>query len=224
MKHIVITSVVAVALVASAGCSNKELMKQKDAQIGDLQTQVNDLNKKVDDLNSELGQQKKMTDDLNQSLADLKQQNKVLIDQKDDLTHITLNGSATFGTAEAWLTADAKTTLDRIWDVLQNYPDRRILIEGHTDNRPIASSFRDHFKSNWELSTARANAVLHYLVGKHHLDENRIAAVGYGASVPVADNSTAAGRAQNRRVVITIGSKLNIEKRMQQESETSSNN
>jgi chemotaxis protein MotB len=216
MKHIGMIVVVAAALAVSAGCSNKDLIKQKDAQIGDLQSQVTTLNQKVDDLNSQVDQQQKMSDELKSSLADLERQNKVLIQQKDGLTHITLDGAATFGTAQAWLTADARNTLDRIWNVLQNYPDRRILIEGHTDNRPIAMSYREHFASNWELSTARANAVLHYLAAKHQLDTSRVAAVGYGPSVPVADNATAAGRAQNRRVVITVGSQLQIEQRVSQ--------
>ncbi len=210
MKHIGIVAVVAVAGLLAAGCSSKE----KDLRIGDLESQVNTLNDQVTDLNKQLDQQKKMNEDLKGSLADLQDQKKILMEQKDGLTHITLDGAATFGTAEAWLTADAKSTLDRIWGVLQKYPDRRILVEGHTDNRAIAPSFRDHFKSNWELSTARANAVLHYLVDKHNADPSRLAAVGYGPTMPVADNSTADGRAKNRRVVITVGSKLQIEQRM----------
>jgi chemotaxis protein MotB len=71
------------------------------------------------------------------------------------------------------------------------------------------------FASNWALSSARAHSVLHYLVGKHGADQGRLAAVGYGEQHPVADNATSEGRAQNRRVVITIGSKMEVQERME---------
>jgi chemotaxis protein MotB len=205
---------IAVATFALAGCSNKELMKQQEAQIGDLQSQVTELNQEVSTLKSDLREQENMNADLKRELSDLESQNRVLMEEKDGLTHITMDGSATFGTAQAWLTNDAKETLDRVWGVLNNYPDRRILVEGHTDNRSIASSYRNVFKSNWELSSARAHAVLHYLESKHAADPSRLAAVGYGPSMPVASNDTADGRASNRRVVITVGSKLQIERRI----------
>lgn len=214
MKKPIMTVVALGALFALTGCSNKEMLAQKDARIGDLETEVTRLNQEVSSLQSDLDQQQRMNEQLKSSLGDLEQQNKILMQEKDGLTHITLDGSATFGTAQAWLTGDAKTTLDRIWDVLKDYPDRRILIEGHTDNQAIAMSYREKFASNWELSSARAHEVLHYLVGKHKADSNRLAAVGYGPSQPVASNSTADGRAQNRRVVITVGSALQIEQRM----------
>jgi len=210
MKNSGVITLAVVAGLLAAGCSSKE----KDLRIGELESQVSTLNQELSGVNSELDQQRKMNEDLKRSLSDLQNDNRILMQEKDGLTHITLDGAATFGTAQPWLTADARNTLDRIWDVLRDYPDRRILIEGHTDSRPIAPTFRDHFKSNWELSSARAHEVLHYLVNTHHADPERLAAVGYGPSMPVADNATPEGQAQNRRVVITVGSKLQIEQRI----------
>jgi chemotaxis protein MotB len=137
----------------------------------------------------------------------------VWLEEKDGLTFITLDGGATFGTAQADLTNDGTELIDRVWTVLQNYPDRRVLVEGHTDSRPIAPGFRWKYASNWELSSARAHAVLHYLESKYAIEPNRLAAVGYGENDPVADNGSAEGRAQNRRVVITVGSKSSVEQR-----------
>jgi chemotaxis protein MotB len=214
MKHII--PVIMIAMVAVVGCSKKALIQQKDAEIASLQSSVAELQGQVSELQSSLEQQRKMTEELNSELADLRDQQRILIEERDGLTHITLDGAATFGTAQADLTDDAKGILDRVWDVLQNYPDRRILIEGHTDSRPIAMTYREKFASNWELSSARAHSVLHYLRYQHKADPSRMAAVGYGASVPVADNSTLEGRAQNRRVVITVGSKMDIEARISQ--------
>jgi chemotaxis protein MotB len=194
-----------VAVLAAAGC-NKGLIKEQKAQIADLET-------KNHALEGELEEQKKMTDDLNTQLADLQTQEKVLIEEKDGLTQITLDGAASFHSADATLTHDGRETVDRIWSVLQNYPDRRILIEGHADNRPIGANARQFYPSNWELSSARAHSVLHYVENKYGTEPDRLAAVGYGEFNPVADNETREGRAQNRRVVITVGSRMAIQQR-----------
>jgi chemotaxis protein MotB len=215
MKNMLIVITLGAAL-ALTGCSNTKMLAQKDAQIGELQSEVTRLNQEVSNLENDVAQQQKLNAELKSSLADLEQQKKILMEEKDGLTHITMDGAATFGSAQAWLTDDAKNTLDRIWGVLRNYPDRRILIEGHTDNRNISTDYQVKYPTNWELSTARALSVLHYLTAKYKVDYARFAAVGYGPSQPVASNDTAAGRAQNRRVVITVGSSARIEQRMSQ--------
>ena len=74
-------------------------------------------------------------------------------------------------------------------------------MEGHTDNEPIKYS---GWKSNWELSTARATSVLHYLVDDKGVNPKLVKAVGYGEFRPVAANDTPEGRQLNRRVEIVI--------------------
>jgi flagellar motor protein MotB len=190
---------VAVAVLASAGCSKKELIAQKDAEIADLQGDKAALE-------AEVAEQKRMTEDLNRQLGDLQEEKRVLLVEKDNLTFITLDGAATFPTASSELSDEGKEILDRIWDVVQQYPDRSILIEGHADNRPISPSYQWKYPSNWELSSARAHAVLHYLVDSHSAEPRRLAAVGYGENNPLTEDSSSEGLSQNRRVVITIGS------------------
>jgi len=74
-------------------------------------------------------------------------------------------------------------------------------VEGHTDNEPIKYS---GWRSNWELSSGRALAVVHYLIDKRNLEPDRIRAVGFGEFQPVASNDAPEGRRQNRRVEIVI--------------------
>ena len=200
------TMLAAIALLVSAGCSNKELIQQKDAEIADLQNRTTTLE-------GQLEEQEKLMQELNQQLGDLQDQQRVLIEERDGLTHITLEGAATFLPANAGLTPEGRETVDRVWEVLQNYPDRRILIEGHADSQPISSRYRHVYQSNWELSSARAHSVLHYVESKYQPEPDRLAAVGYGEYMPVADNETREGRAANRRVVITVGSKMAIQQR-----------
>lgn len=90
----------------------------------------------------------------------------------------------------------------------ENLKGREIGIEGHTDNEPIKYS---RWKSNWELSTARAMSVLHYLVDNKGIEPKKVSATGHGKYKPVVSNDTPEGRRQNRRVEIVVLPK-NIEK------------
>lgn len=200
---------VAIAALSATGCSNKELIAQKDSQILDLQNNVTRLQ-------GEVAEQKRMTDDLDRQLADFQEQKSVWLVEKDNLTQITLDGAATFSTASAELTDEGKEVLDRIWGVVQQYPDRRMLVEGHADDRPIAPGYRWKYASNWELSSARAHSVLHYLMDAHAAPADHLAAVGYGDGEPISDNGTPDGQALNRRVVITLGSAKAVQERISQ--------
>jgi chemotaxis protein MotB len=92
--------------------------------------------------------------------------------------------------------------LEKVSKVIRDkVSDREIGVEGHTDNDPIKYS---GWKSNWELSTARATSVLHYLVEKGGLNPKKLSAIGYGEYRPIMSNDTPEGRQKNRRVEIVI--------------------
>lgn len=112
---------------------------------------------------------------------------------------ITLPDILLFSSGSAELKPEAYEPLTRIAEKLKEIPDK-ISIEGHTDNIPISSSI---YKSNWELSAARASSVLHFLLQKG-LNPDRFMIAGYGEYRPVESNETAEGRAKNRRVEIII--------------------
>lgn len=79
--------------------------------------------------------------------------------------------------------------------------DNEVAIEGHTDSRPISN---DRYRSNWELSTARATSVLQFLLETNLLDPTRLSASGYADTRPIDTNDTEAGAARNRRVEIVV--------------------
>ncbi len=105
--------------------------------------------------------------------------------------------TAKFVTGRATLTGNAKNQLDIAGTKLRDGNYRMIFVEGHTD-----SAGSD--ESNRVLSQKRAEAVKDYLVKIHRVDVEKIQATGFGETAPIADNSTAAGRAKNRRVVIKV--------------------
>lgn len=128
--------------------------------------------------------------------------NQVRVEMGDRGLVITVLNEVLFDSGKAKLRGEALETLSKVADVLNStVKDLNVGIEGHTDNVPIQKS---NWKSNWELSTARALSVLHYLEEDHGINPVRLAATGYGEYRPVADNSLAEGRQKNRRVEIVI--------------------
>ncbi|MDP8216472.1 MAG: flagellar motor protein MotB [Candidatus Kaelpia imicola] len=107
-----------------------------------------------------------------------------------------------FDSGKAELRSEAYVMLDKVAAFLEkDVPDRKISIEGYTDNIPIKYS---PWKSNWELSAARALSVLHYFADKRGLDSARVQATGYGEYKPIDSNETKEGRQKNRRVEIVV--------------------
>ncbi len=114
---------------------------------------------------------------------------------------LTMKGSILFAPGSATLNEDCKPVLDKVATILERYARGEIEINGHTDNVPMNSA---QFPSNEELSDARALSVFYYLVETSSLNPSLIKHSGYGERMPIADNSTEAGRARNRRVEIRI--------------------
>ncbi len=112
---------------------------------------------------------------------------------------VVFNSNILYPSASAELSEFAMIELEKLATLLQNYPNQ-ISVEGFTDNVPIVSPV---FPSNWELSSARAAAVVRAFEDQG-IDTSRLSSVGFGENRPIGDNSTDAGRAGNRRVVIVI--------------------
>jgi chemotaxis protein MotB len=112
---------------------------------------------------------------------------------------IELKASILYPSGSAALTEGALPVLRRLATVLGKHPNP-IQVEGHTDSLPIRSLV---YPSNWELSAARAASVVQ-LFAQYGVDPGRMAAIGYGEHRPVADNATAEGRRENRRVALVV--------------------
>ena len=118
----------------------------------------------------------------------------------DDNVVIRLADNLVFPSASAEIRADALPLLDVVVDVIHDL-DNELRVEGHTDNVPVGT---DRYPTNWELSSARATAVLRYLAEQGDVDPRRLFAAGYGEFRPVASNRTPEGRALNRRADIVV--------------------
>jgi chemotaxis protein MotB len=114
---------------------------------------------------------------------------------------LTLNDSLLFQSGSATLTADGENLLRRVSRIIEPI-GRRVRVEGHSDNVPIATA---RYPSNWELSTARAVNVVKYFVQQGRIDPGLLSAVGYADVKPRVSNDSEAQRAKNRRVEIILG-------------------
>lgn len=131
--------------------------------------------------------------------AELRQQmagTGVQVQRQGDTIRLQAPENITFDTGRADVKPQFQPVLSRLSQSIQQYPDTIVQIEGHTDSTGAASF-------NQTLSENRAESVRSYMT-QRGVESNRLIAVGYGASRPVADNGTPQGRAQNRRVEVLI--------------------
>jgi len=173
-----------------AGCT---FIFQKGRR-SDIQ-KIEELSKELD----ELSQTKRLLEDrLSQEIQDkqvsLKMMGKGLV--------ITFVADVLFDSGKAKIKKEAYSILDKVARVLkENVPQLKVGVEGHTDNEPIKYS---GWQSNWELSSARALSILHYLIDEKGISPDRLSVMGYSEYHPVASNDTKEGRRLNRRVEVVI--------------------
>lgn len=190
-------------LLAKSEAENR--MAHTDAQKADkafetvLVSQRNEANDKVAkagaELDDERARRQKAEEEARRAMASLAEIASVKAEEQR--TVITLSGEVLFKTKEATLLPIAQTQLDKVAEALKSQgEDKKIVIEGHTD-----SQGKDDY--NQSLSQRRAEAVRSYLVSRG-IPSDMIQAVGKGELEPIADNKTAEGRANNRRVEIEI--------------------
>jgi chemotaxis protein MotB len=157
---------------------------------------------KISQLKSELSEMERAKAELEDRLKQEIGDKQVKVEMMEKGLVITFVAEVLFDSGKDKLRTEALSTLNKVSSVLNTtVRDLNVGIEGHTDNVPIKYS---GWKSNWELSTARALSVLHYMVENESIEPTRLSATGYGEYHPVTDNDTKEGRQKNRRVEIVI--------------------
>lgn len=191
MKNISVRILVVIMVsVTLAGCT---FIFQKGRRSD--RERIEELSRQLD----ELSQTKRLLEDrLSQEIKD----KQVSLQMMEKGLVITFVADVLFDSGKAQLRTEAYPIMDKVARVLnENVPQLNVGIEGHTDNEPIQHS---GWKSNWELSTARALSVLHYLIDEKQVASQRLSAIGYGEFHPIASNDMRDGRQKNRRVEVVI--------------------
>lgn len=207
----VLAAGVSVALLSLHGCfATQDWVKQQmdpvaaqvsqnDGRLSQVENQVGKLNGRVVKVEGGLGEfQGKLgaldtkTEQALSAIANLKVERRVVVDFKD---------GANFGVDSANLPPKARKEIDAALNEVKSAAGATsgvyVVVAGHTDS----SGSVDH---NYELGQKRANAVARYLVTQENMDRTKVIPVSYGESAPLVENSSAQGRAKNRRVEILV--------------------
>ncbi|HOT44759.1 MAG TPA: OmpA family protein [Spirochaetota bacterium] len=202
-------------LVKERQKSLKELSDLRD----EYEKKIAELKKEIAGLNNDLSNLKKLTEkqkdelsrmedqakELERQLADEIRKGDIKLKRFHDRLIINIDDKISFDSGKADLKKEVMPALAKISGILNDFPEYKIVVEGHTDNVPISTS---RFRDNWQLSTERALSVLNYILREKRLNLSRFSAAGYGEYNPIVPNDTPANRALNRRVDIVVVPRL----------------
>lgn len=208
---------------------------QLNQQVNDLKQQVGDLNNKTGMLSTDAANKQSLLSKSQQELASQQrrlEQLQALMDQqkqaiqairkkmsdalvgfdpkdlsvaiKNGKVYVSLQENLLFPSGSAVVNPKGKEALGKLAQVLNINPDITVDIEGHTDSIPIRGRYQD----NWDLSVARASSIVRILTKDYQVDPMRVIASGHSQYDPVQTNSTAEGRALNRRTEIILSPRL----------------
>lgn len=189
---------------AEAGAALAEMRQTVDQLTADNQELARQLDQEQQLRQARLAEIQGTYDELVDKLESEIQRGEVTITELKGKLTVNVVDQILFDSGKAELKPDGIQVLQRIGDILNSAVGKDIQVEGHTDNVPISPRLQEKFPSNWELSTARATTVLHFLQDQVGVSGERLSAVGYGEYRPIASNDDAAGRRQNRRIQIIL--------------------
>lgn len=184
-----------------------QLTAEQQKQLTQSQRELYDQQQRLQQLQTLLQQQKAQSENLkNKMLEALKgfTSNELSVIQKNGKVYVSLSENLLFPSGSAVVNPRGVDALSKLAAVLNLNSDVAVNIEGHTDSIPIRGRYQD----NWDLSTARADAIVRILVNTYRVDPTRVVASGHSYYDPVDSNSTPEGRARNRRTEIILTPKL----------------
>ncbi|MDE3183272.1 MAG: OmpA family protein [Bacteroidota bacterium] len=187
-----------------------QLGQQTTAQQNKLtesQKSLQQQQQRLEQLQNLLNQQREASQELKDKMAEALKgfnSNELSVYQKDGKVYVSLSEQLLFPSGSAVVNPKGVDALSKLAAVLNLDSNVAVNIEGHTDSIPIRGRYQD----NWDLSTARANAIVRILVNNYKVDPTRVISSGHSYYEPVAPNSTPEGRAKNRRTDIILSPKL----------------
>jgi chemotaxis protein MotB len=184
-----------------------------------LSKNIEQLSQNVEQLNNDLQKKKsiiklqnkviRLLDDTKNTIAtslkeEIEAEEIELVEMEDTLKVVFID-KILFDSGSVEINEKGQKILLVVADSIRAHKDQNLLVEGHTDNTPLSPALKERFPSNWELSAARAAAVVRFLQKEGQLQPERLSARGYSYYRPVSSNQTKEGRHQNRRIEIILG-------------------
>ena len=154
---------------------------------------------------AQMEESEQLAEKIQEAIDEQNMDQEIDVDFTAQYVQLTLRGGILFDSGSVQLKDEALPVLDQVGVILERYAQGTIEIEGHTDNVPMSGA---KYSNNDELSSGRALSVFDYLLSVTNLNPADVKHAGRGEYLPIADNSTAEGRARNRRVEIKIYNSL----------------
>jgi chemotaxis protein MotB len=192
---------------------NKEKVKlindasSKQSQLTKSGQELLSQRKKLEQLQALMDQQKAAIEEIRKKMADALigfKSNELTVSTKNGKVYVSLQENLLFPSGSAVVNPKGKEALSKLAEVLNVNQDITVDIEGHTDSIPIRGKYQD----NWDLSLARAASIVRILTIDYKVGPERVIASGHSQYEPIQTNSTAEGRAQNRRTDIILSPRL----------------
>ena len=188
--------------------ATREQLEQENKR---LTNQIAQLERELDKERTTVEVQKKEISELDRTRQEIENNLKAQIANKDVRIQeiegklmVTFVDKILFDSGSVNVKPEGQEVLLRLAESFRGNADQMIVVQGHTDDVKIGGALRDRYPTNWELSAARATAVVRFLQEKGEVEPERLTASGFSFYNPVASNETEEGRKQNRRIEIML--------------------
>jgi len=174
-----------------------------ETERGNMGTELEQAQKRMEELRKAQAQAEERAAQFRKLVSQFKaltDAGKLQVEIRENRMIVRLGDKILFDPGKTDLKPEGKDALKQVTEVLKTLPNRNFQVAGHTDNVPIKSK---RFRSNWDLSTARAVEVTNFMIAAG-MEPKRLSAAGYADQSPVAPNDTPENMAKNRRIEITL--------------------
>jgi flagellar motor protein MotB len=228
MKKIVVWVGIVTLSMMVVSCASTGKYKKLEGEYNDLQTRYNSLQAGYSACREQVGQVEQEKADLlareekakatyEQLMSELQKEvseGQIAIQQFEDKLTLNVAEKIFFDSGSAELKPRGKAVLVKVGHIVKGLTDKVIRVEGHTDNVPISKSLQATYRTNWELSAARATTVVRFLQEHAGVPPQMLMAAAFGEYRPIAPNDTPANRQKNRRIEIALQNR-DVMKRME---------
>jgi chemotaxis protein MotB len=189
--------------------AKEQALAEENKRLAGLKKELDSRSARVNELESLIAAKdaamKKLKDAISKALLDFEGKG-LTVEQRDGKVYVSLENKLLFESGSWAVGSEGRRAVVELGKVLAQNPEIAVLIEGHTDNVPYGGN--GTLKGNWDLSTKRATAIVQILRENKKINPKNLTAAGRSEFAPLATNSTAAGRAKNRRIEIILTPKL----------------
>ncbi|EHO15253.1 MULTISPECIES: OmpA/MotB family protein [Myroides] len=186
---------------------SEETLKAEAARLAKAKTELEEKSRRVAELESILAandkQMRTLKDNLSNALNAFEGRG-LTIEQKNGRVYVSMENKLLFKSGSWTISDEGKEAVVELGKVLADNPDITVLIEGHTDNDKILGNLGDGVKTNWDLSTKRSLTIVSILEQTPQIDKRNLTAAGRSEYAPLASNTTAEGKAKNRRIEVIL--------------------